>query len=355
MTPSIKSVYKCLMTELSAKATELDAGERLDRFLASQFDSLSRSRLKTLIKEGAVSKVRAGEHLTITDPNRSIVAGEIFRLALPDPVPALPQPEDIPLDVLFEDDDLILVNKPAGMAVHPAPGSWTGTLVNALLYHCEGGLPGIGGVERPGIVHRIDKDTTGVIVVAKTERAHKALSARFAEHDIDRSYVALIRGAPRPRQGTITGAIGRSKSDRKKMAVVEPGDGKDAVTHYQVVETFGRLSKTDPSPAAALITCKLETGRTHQIRVHMAHSGHSLIGDPVYGRHRGIKAFGHGAAFDTATDVSRRLTRQALHAASLSFPHPVSGELVAVTAPLPDDFDSVLNALRQLPSEAHSS
>lgn len=350
MTPSKKSVYNCLMTDLSAQATDLDAGERLDRFLANQFGSLSRSRLKSLIKAGAVSKLRADEKTIVTDPNRSVVVGDVFVLELPEPVPASPEPENIPLHVLFEDEDLILINKPAGMAVHPAPGSWTGTLVNALLFHCEGGLPGIGGVERPGIVHRIDKDTTGVIVVAKTERAHQALSVRFANHDIDRSYVALTRGAPRPREGTITGAIGRSKSDRKKMAVVEAGEGKDAVTHYRVLETFGRLSKTDPSPAAALIKCKLETGRTHQIRVHMADSGHSLVGDPVYGRHRGIKAFGNGAAFDAATDVARRLTRQALHALSLAFPHPVSGEDVSVTAPLPADFDSVLNALRQLPS-----
>lgn len=351
MTRSIKSVYKRVMTELSAQATDLDAGERLDRFLASQFDSLSRSRVKSLIKDGAVSKVVSGKRQVVTDPNRSVVVGDMYTLNLPEPVPALPEPENIPLDVLFEDDDLVLVNKPAGMAVHPAPGSWAGTLVNALLYHCKGGLPGIGGVERPGIVHRIDKDTTGVIVVAKTEPAHKALSSRFASHDIERSYLALIRGAPRPRRGTLTGAIARSKTDRKKMAVTEAGDGKEAVTHYQVLETFGRLSKTDPSPAAALIKCNLETGRTHQIRVHMAHFGHSLIGDPVYGRHRGIKAFGNGPEFDAGTEAARRLTRQALHAATLAFPHPISGDEVSVSAPLPGDFYSVLNALRQLPGD----
>ncbi|MEL6830183.1 MAG: RluA family pseudouridine synthase [Pseudomonadota bacterium] len=268
---------------------------------------------------------------------------------MPDPVPAVPIAEDIDIDVLYEDGDLILVNKKAGMAVHPAPGSWTGTLVNALLHHCEGALPGIGGVERPGIVHRIDKDTTGVLAVAKTEVAHKALSRRFADHDIERSYVALVRGTLRPRSGKVTGSIGRAKTDRKKMAVVPDGDGKPAITHYEVRESFGRVSKIDPTPAASLVECRLETGRTHQIRVHMAHAGHSLIGDPIYARHRGIKAFGSGPLFDDATGQARRLTRQALHAASLGFPHPVTGEPIFVEAPLPPDLSELLAALRRMP------
>jgi 23S rRNA pseudouridine1911/1915/1917 synthase len=336
------------MTEISALAGESDKGTRLDRFLSEQIESLSRSRAKTLIKEGHVSERRSGGSRVQNDPRKPVEPGVLYAVDMPAPVPAVPEAEDIPLDVLHEDEHLILVNKPSGMAVHPAPGSWQGTLVNALLHHCRGQLPGIGGVERPGIVHRIDKDTTGVLVVAKTEQAHKGLSDLFASHTIDRTYLALTRGSPRPSAGTIQTDIARSPKDRKKMAVVPDGEGRHAVTHYKVLESYGEISKVDARPAAALIECRLETGRTHQIRVHMAHRNCSLIGDPVYGRHRGIKAHGRGEAFDTATVLARKLTRQALHAASLGFTHPVTGQSIFVETPLPPDLHAVRAALRKL-------
>lgn len=341
-------VYTHLMTELSALAGESDKGTRLDRFLSEQIESLSRSRAKALIKEGRVSETRGDKSVVQSDPRRGVEPGVLYALDMPAPVPAIPEPEAIELDVLFEDEHLILINKAAGMAVHPAPGSWQGTLVNALLHHCQGALPGIGGVERPGIVHRIDKDTTGVLVVAKTEQAHKGLSDLFAAHDIDRTYLALTRGAPRPGAGTIETDIARSPKDRKKMAVVPVGEGRHAVTHYKTLETYGEISKVEARPAAALIECRLETGRTHQIRVHMAHRNCSLIGDPVYGRHRGIKAHGRGEAFETATSLARKLTRQALHAASLGFVHPVTGERVFVESPMPPDLQALRMALKAL-------
>lgn len=342
------SVSTAAMTELSALAGENDKGTRLDRFLSEQIDILSRSRAKALIKDGCVIEKRASGERVQIDPRTPVVPGTEYQVDLPAPVSAIPEPEEIALDILFEDADLILINKPAGMAVHPAPGSWQGTLVNALLHHCQGQLPGIGGVERPGIVHRIDKDTTGVLVVAKTEVAHKGLSELFAAHDIDRTYVALTRGSPRPSAGTIATDIARSSRDRKKMAVVPDGEGRHAVTHYKALETYGQISKAEARPAAALIECRLETGRTHQIRVHMAHLGCSLIGDPVYGRHRGIKAHGAGPHFDLATSLARKLTRQALHAARLGFRHPVTGEAIFAEAPMPPDLAEIRDALRKL-------
>lgn len=341
-------VYTHLMTELSALAGESDKGTRLDRFLSEQIESLSRSRAKSLIKEGHVSEKRSGEARVQSDPRKPVEPGITYAVDMPAPVPAVPEPENIPLDVLFEDAHLILVNKPAGMAVHPAPGNWQGTLVNALLHHCQGQLPGIGGVERPGIVHRIDKNTSGVLVVAKSEQAHKGLSDLFATHTIERTYLALTRGSPRPAAGTIKTDIARSSKDRKKMAVVPDGEGRHAVTHYKALETYGEVSKAEARPAAALIECRLETGRTHQIRVHMAHRNCSLIGDPVYGRHRGIKAYGRSEAFDTATGLARKLTRQALHAASLGFAHPVTGQSVLIETPLPPDLQDLRAALQKL-------
>ncbi|MEM9225102.1 MAG: RluA family pseudouridine synthase [Pseudomonadota bacterium] len=347
MTVCTKMVYKVSMTVLSTRASDADTGTRLDRFLSEQFDSLSRSRAKSLVKDGAVTC--AG--LVVDDPRAAVRSGLEYAVQMPAPVPAVPEAEDIPLDILFEDDDLILVNKPAGMAVHPAPGNWQGMLVNALLHHCRGNLPGIGGVERPGIVHRIDKETTGVLVAAKTEAAHKGLSELFATHDIDRTYLALTRGAPRPLAGSVDAAIARSNHDRKKMAVVEADEargGRRAVTHYKALATYGQLSKAEIRPAAALVECRLETGRTHQIRVHMAHLGTPLIGDPVYGHHRGIKAWGSGAAFDHATQTARKLTRQALHAASLGFAHPVTDASIHVETPLPADMAAIVAALEAL-------
>jgi len=337
-----------LMTVLSALAGDTDKGTRLDRFLSEQLESLSRSRAKSLIKDGHVRQSRSGTSTVLDDPRAPVAPGVKYILDMPDPVPATPQAENVPLDILFEDEHLLLVNKPAGMAVHPAPGNWQGTLVNALLHHCHGQLPGIGGVERPGIVHRIDKDTTGILAVAKNEAAHKGLSELFAAHDIERTYLALVRGSPRPLKGTVTTHIGRSPNDRKKMAVVSEESGRHAITHYRSIETFGEISKVEARPAAALIECKLETGRTHQIRVHMAHLGCSLIGDPVYGRHRGIKATGRGEAFDRATQLARKLTRQALHAASLGFVHPVTGENIFVESELPGDLRDLRAALQRL-------
>ncbi|MEM1150386.1 MAG: RluA family pseudouridine synthase [Pseudomonadota bacterium] len=324
------------------------AGERVDRFLATRLSPLSRSRIKALIKAGAATCDGA----PLADPNASVQAGSVYALTVPDPRPASPEPQPIPLEILHEDADLIIVNKPAGMAVHPAPGSWDGTLVNALLHHCKGDLPGIGGVERPGIVHRLDKDTTGVMVVAKTEAAHRGLSPLFAEHDIDRVYLALTRGAPRPLSGTVNAPIARSTGDRKKMAVPRgsiPDTARHAITHYKTQDTFGVLEKGTGLPAAALIECQLETGRTHQIRVHLSHIGAPLIGDDVYGRHRGVKAYGSGEAFIAATKAARAFPRQALHAAVLGFVHPITGERVRFEAPMPADMAELLDRLRAMP------
>ena len=335
------------MSTLTAIPTPEDKGTRLDRFLAEALPELSRSRAKTLILEGAVSV----NGRPADNPKAGVIPGDTYTLDMPAPVPATPEPENIPLDILFEDEHLLLVNKPSGMAVHPAPGSWQGTLVNALLHHCAGELPGIGGVERPGIVHRIDKGTTGVLAVAKTEAAHAGLSSLFKDHDIERTYLAVTRGAPRPLVGTVDNRIGRSTADRKKMAVIRDEDseeGRHAVTHYKAKERFGELDKGAGLPAAALIECRLETGRTHQIRVHLAHIGAPLIGDPTYGRNRGISAYGSGDAFLKAKTLAREFSRQALHAASLGFVHPVTGEDVFAEAPLPPDLEELLTALRAM-------
>ena len=254
---------------------------------------------------------------------------------MPEAVDAEPQPQDIPLDVVYEDKDIIVVNKPYGMVVHPAPGAADGTLVNALLYHCHD-LSGIGGVKRPGIVHRIDKDTSGLLVAAKNDNSHKLLCEQFAEHSIERTYSAFVFGVPNPLDGTIEGNIGRSPYDRKKMAIVAKG-GKHAVTHYQTIEKFKN--------EAALIKCRLETGRTHQIRVHMTSAGHSLIGDKVYGKSRKMAVKN---APEKAEIFINMFPRQALHAQSLGFVHPGTGERMFFEAPLPVDLQELLQALRQI-------
>jgi 23S rRNA pseudouridine1911/1915/1917 synthase len=330
---------------VTVTAPEAAAGARLDKWLSEAIAALSRSRAKSLVEGGAL-KID-GE--TETDPRAKVRSGAVYRITMPPLAPAAPEAEAIPLDILFEDGDLLVVNKAAGMAVHPAPGSWTGTLVNALLAHCGDALPGIGGVQRPGIVHRLDKDTSGVMVVAKSEPAHVKLVETFQAHDIDRAYMAVTRAAPRPLAGTIDLPIARSEADRKKMAVPRDPDhpnARQAVTHYRALETFGLLDKGTGLPAAALVECRLETGRTHQIRVHMSHVGCPLIGDPVYARHRGIKAYGSGPAFETATKAARAFTRQALHAARLGFRHPVTGETLSFEVPPPDDLAGLLAALR---------
>ncbi|MDF1794746.1 MAG: RluA family pseudouridine synthase [Thalassobaculaceae bacterium] len=324
-----------LVVDASAAALAALSVDRIDRWLAGAIDLLddapllSRSRLKSLIQQGNVSDGSA----TITDPSAAVKPGAVYRITLPPPEAAAPEGQDLPLTVVFEDSELIVVDKPAGMTVHPAPGAPRDTLVNALIAHCGDSLSGIGGVRRPGIVHRIDKDTSGLLVVAKTDRAHAALAARFAAHDIDRAYRAVCFGHPVPPAGRIDAAIARHFKDRKRMAVVGEARGRHAITHYRTLER---------PDGAALLECRLETGRTHQIRVHLSHIGNPLIGDPVYGR-------GHGARVSriplAARDVVRDFPRQALHAAVLGFDHPVTGEPLSFESPLPDDLVTLLRAL----------
>ena len=321
-------------------ATVLEArlaqgGARLDKALADIFPMLSRARLQALLSEGAVSLDGA----PVAGGSTKARPG-LYTVALPPVVSATPSPEAIPLDVLFEDADLIVVDKPAGMAAHPAPGSETGTLVNALLAHCGAGLSGIGGVARPGIVHRLDKDTSGVMVAAKSDRAHAGLSALFAAHDIERTYIALTRGAPTPPRGRIETLIGRSTSDRKKMAVLRSG-GRQAVTDYVVEAVFGGPAKAGGAPMAARVACTLHTGRTHQIRVHLASKGAPILADPVYGS---------GSPAAPVRDAIARagLKRQALHAAVLGFVHPVTGEPLRFQTPPPDDMARLEHLLTAL-------
>ena len=308
-------------------------GGRIDKALAARLPDLSRARLQALIAEGRVRR----EGSAVTDASARALPGR-YEIEIPPPAPAEPRPEPIPLTVLFEDAHLIVVDKPAGMAVHPAPGSEGGTLVNALLAHCGGSLSGVGGVARPGIVHRIDKETSGIVVAAKTDAAHQGLSALFARHDIERAYVALTRGAPAPRRGVIEGAIGRSPHDRKKMAILKSG-GRPAVTHYLTERVFGPEEK----PLAARLACRLETGRTHQIRVHLASKGCPCLGDPIYGSGPPPEPVRRAIA-------ESGLSRQALHAAVLGFVHPVTGEALRfVSAPPPDmaELERRLSALRR--------
>ena len=311
------------------------AGVRLDKALAEAFSTLSRARLQALLAEGAVSL--DGE--PVTSGSAKARAG-LYAVTLPPVAPATPRPEAIPLTVLYEDADLIVIDKPAGMAAHPAPGSETGTLVNALLAHCGDSLSGIGGVARPGIVHRLDKDTSGVMVAAKTDRAHAGLSALFATHDIERTYIALTRGAPSPARGRIETLVGRSSSDRKKMAVLKSG-GRNAITDYVVQRIFGEPAKAGGAPMAARVACTLHTGRTHQIRVHLASKGAPILGDPAYGS-------GSPAAPVRAAIAEAGLTRQALHAAVLGFVHPVTGEALRFETLLPADMQALEDGLAAL-------
>ena len=315
---------------------QIDApGVRLDKALAAAFPTLSRARLQALLAEGAVR--RDGQ--PISSGSAKAQPG-LYAVIMPPVVAATPQPEAIPLTVLFEDADLIVIDKAPGMATHPAPGCETGTLVNALLAHCGDSLSGIGGVARPGIVHRLDKDTSGVMVAAKSDRAHAGLSALFATHDIERTYVALTRGAPTPEKGRIQTQIGRSSSDRKKMAVLKSG-GREAITDYVVQKTFGQPAKASAAPLAARVACTLHTGRTHQIRVHLASKGSPLLGDPVYGS--GSPAIPVRAA---VAEVS--LTRQALHAAVLGFVHPVTGQALRFETAPPEDMQRLEALLADL-------
>ena len=323
-----------------AAAGDGDAGTRLDRFLAQALPDLSRSRLEGLIDAGAVTL--AGEK--IEDGNRRVKPGEIYDVAIPAAVAATPQAQDIPLDVVYEDKDLIVIEKPAGLVVHPAAGNPDGTLVNALIAHCGGELAGIGGEARPGIVHRLDKDTSGLLIAAKNERAMNSLAKQFAAHTIERAYHAVVWGSPRASEGLIEGQIGRSPFDRKRMAVLR-GQGKEARTRYRVIERFG-----DPErPFASLIECRLETGRTHQIRVHLTHLGHPLIGDPQYGRARQAPR-PKTPAEEEAFAAAANFPRQALHAYVLGFKHPSTHKVMKFESVWPEDLAQLIASLRRLQS-----
>ena len=294
---------------------------RLDQSLSKAVPGVSRQRLKALILEGRLRVDGA----SVTDPSTRKLAGRAFELDIPPARPLEAEAQAIPLTIAFEDEHLIIVDKQAGLVVHPAAGHADGTLVNALLHHCAGQLSGIGGIERPGIVHRIDRDTSGLMVSAKTDRAHEGLARLFATHDIERRYLAIVHGRPNPSSGTVETLIGRSPHDRRKMCVTESQMGKRAVTHFRTVRMLDK---------AALVECTLETGRTHQVRVHMAHLGHPLIGDPMYeGRKRHSGAMVDGVRF----------ARQALHAAVLGFVHPVTQENLRFESPIPEDMQQLFS------------
>lgn len=307
-------------------------GLRIDKFLALSFPDMSRAQLQRLIKSGNVSC----DDNIIIDSAFKVRENDIYQVYVPPAVEAEPLPENIPLDIVFEDNDLIVVNKPAGMTVHPAPGAYSGTLVNALLFHCGASLSGVGGVKRPGIVHRIDKDTSGLLVVAKNDMAHRFLSEQFFEHSIERTYYALVYGVPNPINGKIDANIGRSPYDRKKMAVLSNG-GKHAVTHYQTVDIFKNV--------ASLIKCNLETGRTHQIRVHMSSLGCNLIGDQLYPKAKKTLIKGID---DEAKLFINSFPRQALHATTLGFIHPRTREFVHFSSDFPSDFEKLLETLKTI-------
>lgn len=291
-----------------------DAGKRVDKLLAEQLPDLTRSAVQNLMLDGCITL--SGKPVR---KNAKATVGDVLEVELPEPKETAIEPENIPLDIVYEDADIIVVNKPRGMVVHPAPGNWSGTLVNALMYHCGDSLSGINGEIRPGIVHRIDKDTSGLLVVAKNDRAHQSLAEQIKRHSAGRRYFAVVYGGPREDEGTISAPIARHKTDRKKMAVV--ADGREAITHYRVLERYTGYT---------YLTFLLETGRTHQIRVHMAYIGHPIIGDPLY-----------GPAKDTW-----KLGGQCLHAGELTLTHPTTGERMKFQAPLPDYFTTVLNRVR---------
>ncbi len=315
------------------------AGERLDRFLGRAAGerrlALSRTRLKALIEAGQVAVDGVASH----DPAAKLAEGAKIAVVSPPAEDSGLAGEDLPLDVVFEDEHLVVLDKPAGLVVHPAPGHASGTLVNALIRHCGASLSGVGGVKRPGIVHRLDKDTSGLIVVAKTDAAHQGLAALFADHgrtgSLVREYRAIVWGALEGRAGSVDAPLGRHPRHREKSAVVAPGRGREAVTHWRLEEPLG---------SASLVACRLETGRTHQIRVHLAHIGHPLLGDSVYGAGFKTKASQLSAQSRLALDA---LGRQALHAATLGFEHPITGEALSFTSPPPDDFLRLLNILRE--------
>lgn len=307
-------------------------GMRLDKFLAEEMPDMSRSRIKALMDQGQVSSPTAKK---IT-ASAKVSVGQSFIVLIPPVVAAEPEPQDIPLDIVFEDEDLLVLNKPVGLVVHPAAGNWDGTLVNALLHHCGDSLSGIGGVARPGIVHRLDKDTSGVMVVAKNDKAHRYLAEQFEAHSLERAYKAVVWGVPSPREDRIEGQIGRSPNNRKKMAVIEIG-GKFAATNFKVERVIGR--------AASLLECRLETGRTHQIRVHMASIGHSVVGDPVYG------GSGRNKLKLANPDLRKLISafpHQALHAYLIGFTHPVSREFMRFTVDVSNEINELIVELEKI-------
>ncbi len=340
------------VTQKSLVAAEADAGERLDRVLARHVAELSRSRLKALIENGAVSV----DGHTIRDPNHRVNSGAAIVVEVPEPEPAKPAPEPIALNVVYEDNDIIVIDKPKDLVVHPAAGHWTGTLVNALVAHCGDSLSGIGGERRPGIVHRLDKDTTGLMVVAKNDAAHRALAAQFAGHGrsgepFERSYLALVWGAPERPSGVINRPLDRDQRSRDRMAVRE--GGREAVTHWQVLERYGGSAESSrrggrsgkpksEAPVASLLLCRLETGRTHQIRVHLASIGHPVLGDATYGAGFRTKS---ALLTENAQSALADLGRQALHAHILSIKHPASGEILRFQSELPNDLARLRHAL----------
>jgi len=312
--------------DIITAALDADAArERLDRALSAVLPQLSRERIKTLIKGGRVTRA---DGTVLWDPSAKMGRADTLTLRIPVAAPAHNVAQDMGLVIAFEDEHLIVIDKPAGMVVHPAAGNADGTLVNALLHHCDGQLSGIGGVARPGIVHRIDKDTSGLIVAAKHDRAHTGLAKQFALHSIDRRYTAVVAGRMMPLAGSVDAALARSTTNRKKMAVVDADRGKRAVTHYRTLEALRE---------ATLVECRLETGRTHQVRVHMTHIGHPLVGDPAYGRTRRVVG-----------EVARQLgfVRQALHAAHLGFIHPVTGQQIGCDSAIPPDMRELIDELR---------
>jgi 23S rRNA pseudouridine1911/1915/1917 synthase len=322
------------------------AGDRVDAWLAKLWPDLSRSRVQGLIGAGKLTVDGA----LVTHAKDKPRAGARYALTLPPPEPAAPLPEKLPLNIVFEDEHLIVVDKASGMAMHPAPGSMHGTMVNALLAHCGDSLSGIGGVARPGIVHRIDKETTGLVVVAKHDAAHNGLAKLFAKHDLERVYYAVTRGAPKERAARIENRLVRSSEDRRKYVVARDPNteaGKNAITDYWTVESYGQqVGASVGRPAAALLECRLHTGRTHQIRAHLTHLGAPLVGDPLYGKQRAFKAEGPHA--EEAAAAVAAFPRQALHAAVLGFKHPVTGEELRFESALPDDISALLDVLRKL-------
>jgi 23S rRNA pseudouridine1911/1915/1917 synthase len=319
-------------TTYNVRVPQDKARHRLDKVLAEALPALSRSRLKALIEAGRVTRSGAA----VTDPAAKVGAGDSFTVSVPAAVPAVPSPQAIPLDVVYEDDDLIVIDKPAGLVVHPAAGNVDGTLVNALLAHCGGSLSGIGGVARPGIVHRLDKGTSGLMVAAKNDFTHRRLARALEKHHVERAYKALVWGEPSPRQGEVAGLIGRSPKNRKKMAVVKKG-GKAALTRYRVLGAAG--------VAASLVECRLATGRTHQIRVHMAALGHPVVGDPLYGG-RQDRRLAQAAAL--AGLDGGRFDHQALHAYMIGFVHPRSGEKLMLESKLPVYFNQLISVLEAI-------